>query len=277
MKLTNLFDLPQPIYDAVANDPYTKGDSDYSITGLLKPPRMARLQYLHDADMVEDCADRIFSLLGQAIHTILERSERVAIAEKRLYATLGGKRISGATDRFVLLVGLLQDYKVTTLWKIKGKDFEEWTAQQNAYLWLLSENGFHVRRLEIVAILRDWSKRKARTELEYPVNQCARIGLEIWPLERTKAFLLERITAHEAAKVDLPLCTKEDRWMGENTWAVMKPGGKRATKVCHSLDDAIHFCQKDDTLEIIERKAEAKRCLDFCSAAKFCDQFKSGA
>lgn len=277
MRLTNLFNLPDPIYQAVANDPYSPGDAAYSITGLIKPARVARLQKDHDHEIVEDIADRIFSLLGQAVHTILERSERIAIAEKRLYAELDGVRISGQTDRFVLLSGLLQDYKVTTLWKIKKQDYEEWEAQQNAYRYLLFCNGYDVKKLEIVAFLRDWSKRKARTEESYPVAQVAVVDLPIWPMEKTIAMLRTRIEAHEKAKVELPLCTREERWMDSDSFAVIRPGNKRATAVRATLEEAQQVVSAaGGGLEIKQRRGEPKRCLDYCSAARFCDQFKSG-
>src|SRR3954463_10849323 len=38
MKLTNRLGLPEPIVAAVANDGYSRGDADISVTSLLKPP-----------------------------------------------------------------------------------------------------------------------------------------------------------------------------------------------------------------------------------------------
>lgn len=276
MKLTNLFNLPDPIYQAVKNDPYHAGNSDYSITGLLKPPRIAQLQRVHDDDIVEDCSDRIFSLIGQAVHGILERAERVGLAEHRYYATVAGKRISGGTDRIVLLDKLLQDYKVTTLWKLKKEDYSEWEAQQNAYRYLLHVNGIEIETLEIVALLRDWSKRKARIEADYPVSQCMVVGLSVWPHEKTVKFLEDRIALHEAAKVTLPLCSREDRWMDDDKWALVRKGNTRATKVVGSFEDAKKIADEDWELEIVPRPAERKRCLDYCQVRNFCQQFKDG-
>lgn len=274
MKLTNLFNLPQPIYDAVANDPYTKGDSDYSITGLMKPPRMVALEKAHWNEIEEDASDRIFSLLGQAVHTILERSERIAIAEKRLYASIDGVRISGQTDRIVVLDRLVQDYKVTSVWKILKGEYEDWAAQQNAYRWLLKENGYDIEALQIVAILRDWSKRKARTEDKYPVAQIAVVELPVWPLERTREMLRLQIAQHEAAKVNLPLCTPEEKWQDPGTWAVMKPGAKRATKLCSTLEEAERYAC-GGSFEITRRISDPRRCFDYCRVAKFCEQHQN--
>lgn len=276
MRLTNLFNLPQPIYDAVANDPYTKGDSDYSITGLMKPPRQVSLEKKHWKEIEEDASDRIFSLLGQAVHTILERSERIAIAEKRLYASIDGIRISGQTDRIVVLDRLVQDYKVTSVWKILKADVEDWAAQQNAYRWLLKENGYEIDHLQIVAILRDWSKRKARTEDKYPVAQIAVVELPVWPLERTREMLRGQIASHEAAKINLPLCSMEDKWQDADTYAVIKPGNKRATIVFSNLLAAeSYIAQTEGSYDIVKRTAEPRRCFDYCRVSRFCEQHKN--
>src|SRR6202142_1696526 len=85
MKYTNKQNLPQPIVKAVTNDSYNSGDCDISVTSLLKPPQMLALERLHKDDLEEDVSDRIWSLLGQVIHGILERAEETAVAERRLY------------------------------------------------------------------------------------------------------------------------------------------------------------------------------------------------
>ena len=37
MKITNELGLPEPLVDAVRNDGYTKGNADFSVTGLISP------------------------------------------------------------------------------------------------------------------------------------------------------------------------------------------------------------------------------------------------
>lgn len=278
MNVTNKLNLPQPIVDAVKNDPYTKGDADYSITGLLKPARISELERRHQHDIEEDIADRLFSLQGQVVHGILERSERVAFAEERFFANIAGKRISGQVDRLVLFSkpNLLQDYKFVTLWKFQDGVPEEFEAQTNCYNWLLKKNGFEVDALQIVAIYRDWSKPKARRDSTYPQHGVGVFDVKMWSDEETEYFIKRRVFAHETAKELLPPCSPEDRWASPDTWAVVKPGGKRAARIYLSQSEAQEhvaaFSGKGYVVEF--RKGENKRCVDYCRVAPFCEQFK---
>ncbi len=72
MRLTNLLSLPQPIVDAVANDDYSRGNADISVTSLISPPRQVALLGQHYDELTEDVSDRIYSLFGKAIHKIIE-------------------------------------------------------------------------------------------------------------------------------------------------------------------------------------------------------------
>lgn len=274
MKLTNFYNLPQPIYDAIANDPYSKGEADYSITGLLTPPRISQLIRQHQDELVEDVSDRIFSLIGQVTHGILERAEREAWAEPRYFVNLGGKRISGQLDRFHRTKEHIQDYKVTSLWKVANGLPEEWEQQVNGYAYLAIKNGYAVKSADIVALLRDWRKRMSRTTEGYPPHQCAVLKVPIWPLEKTEAFLMERIRLHEAAKVTLPLCSDDDRWNQGDTFAVYKGASKRAIRIYPTRVEAEeHVKLFGAEYSIQVRKGEDKRCPDFCIVADHCSQW----
>ena len=172
MQITNLRNLPAPIVAAVTNDPYDRGQSDISVTGLIAPARQRHLTLEHDDEITEDAAERIYSLLGQAVHTILERAdtEGGAITEKRLMIERHGWRISGAFDRLAVLPdATMQDYKVTSTWAVKDGVKDEWAQQLNMYRLIAAAHGIEVRNLQIVAILRDWQKSKAvNTPDTYP-------------------------------------------------------------------------------------------------------------
>lgn len=43
MNITNELGLPEPLVDAVRNDGYTKGNADFSVTGLIAPPHQRKL------------------------------------------------------------------------------------------------------------------------------------------------------------------------------------------------------------------------------------------
>ena len=77
MKITNISNLPKVIERAVINDPYDSSGSNISTTRLIAPPRIRVLE-MRNWDLIEDdVSNRIFSLLGQSVHHILERSKLI--------------------------------------------------------------------------------------------------------------------------------------------------------------------------------------------------------
>ena len=81
MKYTNKHDIPKEIIRAIENDQYDKGDSLISVTGLLQPPRIRLLNKEHQEELVEDYSDQIWKILGQSVHTILERANTLFNSE----------------------------------------------------------------------------------------------------------------------------------------------------------------------------------------------------
>lgn len=274
MRLTNKYGFPQPLVDAVRNDGYTKGDADYSVTGLLTPPRITELLRQHGDELEEDVADRIYSLVGQVVHGILERAERTAIAEKRYYMQVDGIKISGQLDRLIYDQGKIQDYKFVSTWKIVDGVPEEYEQQVNSYAELLRQNDMPVRQMEIVAILRDWTKTKAKTVEKYPPHQAVILPVPLWEPERALAFIRERIRLHEQAKRELPLCSDEDRWATQDCYAVLK--GKRCVRIYKTAQEAQeHVKAFGDGYTVQLRRGENKRCQAYCLVADKCDQWRA--
>lgn len=271
MRITNRLNLPQPLVDAVSNDPYSRGDSDISVTGLLSPPRKTALDAAHEAELEEDASDRIWSLLGQSIHTILERADKTGVAERRLSIQVAGWSVSGAVDRYI--DGVIQDYKCVTVWKFKDdKVPQEYEEQLNCYAEILRQNGHPVHRLEIVGMLRDWSKLEALRDPNYPQTQVVVKQVQLWSSEIAALFLKERVTLHQQARVRLPLCSEKERWQKPTIWAVQKPEAKRATKLFTTQGDAEFYLTTTSGLVIVKRPGESTRCKAYCSALKFCSQ-----
>lgn len=282
--ITNKTNLPQPIVDAIINDDYDAGDSYITASSLWKSPRIRALEKQHAATLEYDAADSIFSLIGKSVHNILEKADNTAIVEQRLYATRLGKLISGKFDRLVHISSTLQDYKVTAVWAVmNAADKSDWTLQLNTYRWLLTENNIHgINRLQIVAILRDWSKREARMKSaeDYPQKQVTIIDVPVIPLPEFEKILLTQLQKHIDAETTLPLCTPEDRWLRPGKTAVMKEGGKKALKLFSTPEEATSWLsqQKDSTkLYLAERPSEAIRCLDYCAIGQqgLCTQWAS--
>ena len=267
MNLTNLRGLPDALVQAVRNDPYA-GGGDISTTKLIDAPQRRVLHKKFSDFVVEDVSDRIWSLLGQAVHTVLERAETSALTEKRLFAEVNGWSVSGAFDRLHLGEELLQDYKVTSTYNAEGS--ESWTKQLNVLRWLAHQNGYPVSKLQIVAIFRDWSRAKVRDG--YPESNVGLIDVPLWDLDEAQAYIEERVALHQkAAKGEEVLCTDEERWYEGTKYALKKKGGVRATKVADRIED---LGEIQDGYEIEMRPGAFKRCESFCEVAPFCKQFK---
>jgi hypothetical protein len=274
MKVTNLSGLPAPLVDAVTNDPYTKGDSDFSVTELLSPPRISVLRKKHEEEIVEDASDRIWSLMGQVVHGILERADVGGVSERRLSIKVGTTIVSGQVDRY--LDGLLQDYKVTTIWKFKNnqvpREFEE---QLNCYAEILRQNGYPVNKLEIVGILRDFSKMEAKRYPDSPQKQVLVLNVPLWHEDKAKAFLKGRVKAHLDARNALPECTEHERWTKPTVYAVMKAGRKTAVKLHDTLQFAQNHAASEPGLSVTTRQGESIRCGNYCSVSQFCTQYQN--
>ena len=63
---------------------------------------------------------------------------------------------------------LLCDYKTVSTWKIQYKDFHDWYRQGLIYAYLMNKAGLNVKRCKFIALLKDHSKGKARTDSSYP-------------------------------------------------------------------------------------------------------------
>jgi hypothetical protein len=270
VKLTNRLGLPQPIVDAVRNDGYSRGDSDISVTQLLAPPRQVALARQHSADIEEDVSERIWSLVGQVMHGILERANTTGIAERRLFMEVEGWKVSGGMDAYYEH-GLLQDYKFITSWKFKGgKATIEHEQQLNCYAAILRANSNTVNKLQIVGILRDWSKMEAERDPEYPQTQVIVVPVPLWAPEKAYAFMRERVVLHQQARVALPQCSPEERWAKPDVYAVMKDGRKTAVRLYETKAEADNHAMRDNALTVVKRPGVSTRCRYYCSVAKFC-------
>ena len=266
--VTNIHGLPEALVRAVVNDPYT-GGGDISVTKLIDAPQVRVLAKRHADALTVDVSERIWTLLGQGVHTVLERAALRAegmVAETRLYAEIGGWTLSGQFDVMALETGILSDYKVTTVYKLQNTD--KWTQQLNILRWLAHQNGDAVKALEIIAILRDWKKGEAERAESYPQQPIVRVPIPMWDLEETEEFILERVMLHREAEAEMVPCTDEDRWYSGTVYALMKDGGKRAVKLQSEPFEDIpdgHYQQ--------ERVGEYRRCQSYCEVRDFCAQW----
>lgn len=272
MKLTNRLGLPDAIVQALKNDPYDKGNADISVTSLIDSPRKVALAAQYADSLTEDASDRIWSLLGQSIHTILERANRKGVSERRLSIVVEGWKISGGMDLYDE-AGVLSDYKTTSVWAVKNGLKPEWEKQLNVYAHILRANGHEVKGLQIVALLRDWSAPEASRAEYYPQAQVVTMDVPLWSDARAAKYVRERVILHQQARLSLPACTDEEMWTKPTVFAVMERGKKRAVKLHASEADAQAHAARDKSFYVEKRPGERTRCRTYCQVSKFCAQW----
>ena len=220
MKLTNKYNLPQTIMNVIARPTYTKGKANFSVTELLTSPQIVQLKRKHWNELEEDAADMVWSLFGTAIHGVLEHGkDENHIVEERIHLEIDGTHVSGAIDlQEVEEDGIvLSDYKTTSAWVVQNMK-QDWHDQLNIYAYLVEKaKGIPVKKLQIVAIVRDWARRDAEKE-GYPQAPIVVINIPLWPFEQREQFLKDRISKHISAAFDVEIgdellpCTPEDMW-----------------------------------------------------------------
>ena len=297
MKITNKFGMPKPFVDFARNDKYSKGKADISVTTLIDSPRVRIMKEQYHDKIEVDAVDMIWALFGTAVHSVLESSEQSenSITEERLYSEIDGWLLSGAVDRQEINQNNISiiDYKVTSVWSvIYGKP--EWEKQLNCYAYLVDDkhafSKSNVTSLKICAILRDWNKRDSERKENYPKAPIVFVDIPLWSYEDRLKYLKDRMALHQEAQINsdvhdkLPLCSDEETWKKEDTWAVKKKGQKRALRVLDSEEEAIKYIEwhnetdkaytKKTDLEIEFRGGEYTRCGNYCSVADFCNQYK---
>lgn len=282
MKITNKHNLPETIVNVLSRPTYTKGGANLSATEILNSPRIVQLKRLHDAELNEDAADGAWAIIGSAIHLVLEKGKaHNHIVEERLHAVIDGWSFSGAIDLQVVEDDgiIVSDWKSTSAWAVMNEKIE-WEQQLNIYAWLVETvKQKVVKRLSIVAIIRDWSRNDMREN--YPATSIHEININLWSYEERTQFIRDRIALHAAALFavetndDLPECTPEQMWEKPMMWAVKKVGGVRAKNVCYTEEEAnekLELAGKNHFIEV--RPGERTRCANYCSVKDFCGQWK---
>lgn len=286
--ITNKFNLPEFVVDALTYSDYTRGESDISVTQLIDSPRIARLQREHAGEQSKDAVDFVWSRFGTSVHTMFEESLKATgsdvITEERLYTETQGWKLSGAIDAQEVSDDgvIISDFKVTSAWSVIF-DKSSWHTQLNVYAYLVRKaKGQTVKKLQIVALLRDWVRRKAEQGGEYPTAPIVVLDIPMWSEAEQDAYVDTQVKKHiEATNTDQPLifCTSGETWEKETVYAVMKKGRKSAVRLYKTEAEAVERAEREGSNHSVEvRKGEKTRCKgDWCGVSKWCDQYQSEA
>ena len=283
MNITNKHGLPDTLMALATSEYYSKGDADYSVTEIISPARIARLRRKHYTQMTQDVSDMMWQLLGSALHVVAEKGQTEGyITEERLYADIDGVTLSGAIDiQKVTPQGIeITDYKFTSAWSLRQDKFE-WDAQQNIYAYLVRRvKKLPVTKVQICALVRDWSRREAAIKPSYPQSPIVVIDLKMWTNEETEKYIRERLNAHRDSKVsadwneELPPCNEAERWSRDTQYAVKREGRKTAIRVLDNAE-AAEAMALDEKGYVEVRKGESVRCTgNYCGVNEWCSQYQ---
>jgi hypothetical protein len=294
MPLTNKMNLPAPIYNALNSD-YQPKLHQYSVTTILNPIRQVILKRRYNDKIEQDCSELIWALFGTSFHAILEKAKEEDTQFKEEYLKqdlnvicdeLKGYILSGKADLIDVATKTIIDYKTTSTFKVLKKDFEDYRLQLLIYAWLFKQLGFEINKGEIVALLRDWQKSKAKFDKDYPQFQVQKIQFKFTEkdFEFIEDFIKERFIElkkyENIVDEELPICTDEERWREPTKYAVKKKANVKASKLHDTLEEAQKHLENLENkeeckgqYEIEVREGTDKRCLEYCSCCEFCPYY----
>ncbi len=282
MKIINKLGLPQPFVSAVTKE-YTYKEKQYSVTSMLKDVREILLTRRHNDEIEQDVADMIWLIFGTAVHKVLEDSEEENSEFKEEHfveEVINGYKLSGQADLYNAEQKMVTDYKTCSCWKVIYNDWEDYRKQLLMYAWAFRKMGFETNKGQIVAVIKDHSKTKAKVDSSYPQYPVYKKIFEFTEedFEKIEEFIktkFEEISKYENVLDDeLPICSEEARWNDGDKYAVKKKGNKRALRVYDTLKEAKIHIKQDSSLELEVRKGEDKKCLEYCSCCEFCNYYK---
>jgi len=279
VNITNMHGAPESILQAVTADPYTKGEADFSVTELIKPPQINRLWAEHENKISMDVRDEFWKLLGRGVHNVLEQYSDGGVSEERHFAKVGDLTVSGAID--LVSNGMVTDYKVTSTYSVMKGLKPEWEQQLNMYSWLLRQNDISSSSLRIVALCRDWIKSRSDRSQKYPASPIVILPVPKWPDEQQDQYIEERVRVHMDEST-IP-CTSEERWARGKYMVTGTDVKLKKPKLFDTLMEASVWTQgkenpvKGIAYQITETTPTYVRCEgNWCGVRDFCPQYQGG-
>lgn len=271
MKITNKFNLPDPIYQAVSKVWRPQADR-LSVSQLIQPPLQKYLTIKHWEALEDDASSRLWALLGQGFHYVLEKNTKGEyLAEEKLKIVVYGMAVVGRPDLFY--AETLEDYKVVSTFSFSMGEKVDWERQLNVYALMMRNHGFEVKKLQVNAILRDWMHSRVNTA-NYPPIPFQSMSIEVWSPQKAQDYVQDRVRLFQT-QPQFP-CSGEDRWMREGKLAVTKQGNKKALRLWDTEEEVERFIREYSAanpkvkLVVTKRDARYIKCESYCVVRDFC-------
>ena len=278
MTVTNIYNLPQALVEAVSTDRHNK-EGEYSATTLLKGTCETLLTSRHWDEIKVDVSESIWQIFGTAVHSIFEKQKDNTFKEEFFSVDVSKSKVTGRVDCYDLENETLVDWKTASVYKILKQDFQDWKRQGLIYAWLMKKNGLTVKHCKFISLLKDHSKADARRSADYPIHPLSVFEFDVTEddLAEIETFIESKVKEIEFYSLtpdeDLRPCTPEERWTTPEKWAHMKEGRKSAIKLYDSEEEADKIeLKKDEYIE--HRPGLNKKCMDYCNCCEWCPLHK---
>jgi len=278
--ITNNFNLPAQFIRALNNLPYSRGNSDISVTQLISSPYRRRM--LREYEQVTDASDMVKATLGTAFHEFLHRygASPNATSEERLKMTVGGWVVSGAIDN--IEDNVIWDTKTTSVWAFKFGGKDEWEKQLNVYAQLCREahrqsgdDRYRIEGIKVAMYFTDFVKAAAGFDGNPPANALV-VDIPLWDEATAVEYIEERVALHQ--QEDPEPCSDEERWATKEVFALMKANRKSAIKLYDTRQEAESAKVGKDASHYIEQRPKTyRRCESYCAVSQQCPHHNSNA
>jgi len=276
-KVTNKYNYPECVVRSlIPKHGYIPNPLRIGVKDLMGAPLPRTLKLRHADDIETDVSSLINIFHGYLVDESIKRFAGMwDLTDIKLeIPTEYGLTLIGKPDIVSIDTGILTDIKYTSIWSfIFGAQVDDWEKQLNVYDWALNTTEqIHIKELNITAIFRDWKKTEAY-KADYPDTPIKIVPIVRWPIQKQEDYINSRLEDH----VNNPEreCTPEEKWQTPDTFAVMKKGNKKASRVFENRNEADTYIKdKGDDFSVIKRNGECKKCNEYCSVNQFCKFYK---
>ena len=281
MKVTNKLNLPAAFVNAVSVRRHNEPDC-FSATTLNKGAKEIILTDRHFEEIEIDAADSVWAVWGTAVHALLESQPDNNFHEESFKVPVCNSFVTGQVDSYDMEHATIFDWKTASVWKVQFADFGDWYKQGMTYAWLLKQSGLEVRHCVFIALLKDHSKTKAKTDASYPQSPVFKYEFDVTDeeLAQTEARIIAKVReieeAYKQGDDDIEPCSADERWADNEKWAVMKNGRKTAVKLFDNSADADAMAGEMGNAYYVEhRPAVSRKCGEYCACKDFCHFYKN--